>query len=267
MQVAHALLAWHIQKPGPHSQRTLIRAGRTASNLQPAEEQQLQPAEEQQANPLPESTHRMTGMQTEDCRQKACRQKAADCNAHRMAQQHESVVPLHHSSAAQQYHGHNGSAQHLTHPNDLLESSALQDGLAQTSHRSKSDQMIQHSSPSQHSQASDNEVELSCSLDEEMLSELDLQSSAISQLCPAVDSDAASSTDNLPVQCQGDGHMGSADMRHLSSPALSVKLGKGHKACQQVEMLALEQEMAVSPFAHHGRQKQAKTGSMRCLKF
>lgn len=254
MQVAHALLAWHVQKPALQSTRQHARTHQTASVVQPAQQQSTGIAAH--------SMYHVTEMQLA---------VPADSSFPHVCYQAMSVPPSLQGDSAQQCGQRRACNQYVGCQDSVLDSMLHQDAQPRPSHQSGSAQLSQPTDCGQLSQqnVSDDEVELSCSLDEQMLPDLDLESSAISQLCPAVDADLALSSrcsteqsQQPPDSCERDSTC-KADQPDMAVSALTVRIGKGQCGAWK----ALEHEMAVSPTVQHGRRKQARSDSLRCLKF
>lgn len=133
----------------------------------------------------------------------------------------------------------------------------------------------------QHESSMEREIELSCSLDEDMVSALDLESSAVSQLISST-AERCSADDQSKgclAICQAS-RMGDDGMIHMHGNAVTtVAVGdqdlpfpalariRKIQPSEQQQCTSLEQEMAASPSAMQGRRKQARLDSMRCLKF
>ena len=254
MQVAHALLAWHVQKPALQATRQHARTHQTASVVQPAQQSSTGIAAH--------SMYHVTEMQLA---------VLADSRFPHVFYQTMSVPPSLQGDSAQQCGQRSACNQYVGCQGNVLDSMLHQDAQPRPSHQSGSAQLSQPTDCGQLSQrsVSDDEVELSCSLDEQMLPDLDLGSSAISQLCSAVDADVAPSSRCSTEQSQQPADSCERDSRRnpdqpdMAVSALTVRIGKGQcDACT-----ALEREMAVSPTVQHGRRKQARLDSLRSLKF
>ena len=120
------------------------------------------------------------------------------------------------------------------------------------------------------SSGGDDQVQLSCSLDEDLSSELDLQSSAASQLMGTTAvQDFHSHIYALPDQSLGlrvsEAPQEAADDE--SQIPLAVRTEKDLLVHVRTQCMTVQEEMTTSPSAAHGRRKQARLDSTRCLKF
>ncbi len=247
MQVAHALLAWHIQKPEIHPHRDQPRA-RPSWQTQSAHHQTTDTALDMVQSP--------TELQI-----------AADGKRTCTAEGDVSAGPFMRSLAPQPSQGYSPSTQRLDEQHDLSGSVQQQDYPQQLSHQSGLHQLFQHECPRRQSQEheSEDDVELSCSLDDQMESGLDLDCSAMSQLRPAVVNSAACTTHDKAPEAMTEILMTSADLPRM--PSLTVRTGHAQEAGDYASRSLLDQEMVVSPSAQPAKKKQATPSSMRCLKF
>lgn len=242
MHVAHALLAWHIQKPVLHS----CSSSRARPLLH------MQPTHQQPVDLIPDLVQRAPVLQT-----------AADSHVF-LSIQEQGAAGCSVQSCGAQPSRYSGNTQHQAEMYDLPGSGSQSTPPLQVSHQGPLHQPAQRGCGSQQSQHcdSDAEVELSCSVDDPMLGELELECSAVSQLRPAAVNRAALSPGQVT---QGEARS-NADLPIIAYPLLTVKTGQVQKAGQRAS-LSLEQAMAVSPSAQPAKKKQATTDSMRCLKF
>ncbi|KAL0022867.1 hypothetical protein WJX77_001247 [Trebouxia sp. C0004] len=246
MQVAHALMAWHIQKPKTH----------------PRDQSRARPSWQTQA-----AHHQSTNSALDIVQSPTWLQIAADGNANFMAQGGVSAGPSMHCLAPQPSHGHSHSAQRLGAQHDLSEPAQQQDYRQQLSHQSGLHQLSQNECHERLSQEheSEDDVELSCSLDDQMVSGVDLDYSAMSQLRPLVVNNAACRTHDKASEAVTEIPMSSADLPQMLT--LTVRTGHAQAAGNYPSRASLEQEMVVSPSAQPAKKKQATPSSMRCLKF
>ncbi len=194
-------------------------------------------------------------------------QIAADGNQSCMARQDLSAGPSMQFLAPQPSQGHIPSTQRLDEQHDLSEPVQQQDYPQQLSHQSGLHQLFQHECDRRQSQEheSEDDVELSCSLDDQMESGLDLDCSAMSQLRPAVVNSAACTTHDKAPEAMTEMLMASADLPRM--PSLTVRTGHAQEAGNYASRSLLDQEMVVSPSAQPAKKKQATPSSTRCLKF
>ncbi len=247
MQVAHALLAWHMQKPKTHH-RDQPRA-RMAWQTQSAHQQTTNSAVDKVQSP--------TELQI-----------AADGNQSCMAQGDISAGPSMQFLAPQPSQGHSPRTQRLDEQHDRSEPVQQQDYPQQLSHQSGLHQLSQHECDRRQSQEHESEdyIELSCSLDDEIESwRLDLDCSAMSRLRSAWVNSAACKTHDKAPEAMTEILMASADLPRM--PSLTVRTGHAQQAGNYASRSLLDQEMAVSPSAQPAKKKQAKPSSTRCLKF
>ncbi len=243
IQVAHALLAWHMQKPKTHH-RDQPRARSSW---------QTQSAHQQTINSAADGVQSPTELQI-----------AADGNESCMAQQDVSAGPSMQFLAPQLSQGHGLSTQQLGgEQHDQSE----QERPQQLSHQSGSHQLSQPECDTRQSQehGSEGDVELSSSLDDQMESWLDLDSSAMSQLRSALVNSATCTTHDKAPEAMTEILMASADLPRM--PPLTVRTGHAQEAGNYASRSLLDQEMVVSPSAQPAKNKQAMPSSMRCLKF
>ena len=249
MHVAHALLAWHMQKPGVLSLNWPIRSRR--------------------AKPF-------TLLQTADASCTAGRQKHADdAMPESSSSQHASAMSMSQpnlQTAAEQTHS--------AKPDELTKPCVQQHDTVGTDQHLQCCSSKQQNDVSQDHQA-DGDVSLSCSMDEEMLPELDADVSSRLQPCPSqllnTEGEAQSCVSNgtlhgaqfMQGRNQDASQSGiSADGLHGVQPMhLTVRTSQSDQAVSFDASAELQHEMAVSPSAQQGRRKQARLGSMRSLKF
>ena len=115
-------------------------------------------------------------------------------------------------------------------------------------------------------------VDLSCSLDEDLMPEVDTEITSRLQPCLADDADAMqdglksdSSAQTCPTPEQNS--MRDSALPGMASLQLSIKTSRDEQAAYSDTAAPLQHEMAVSPSAQHHRRKQARLDSKRCIKF
>ena len=246
MQVAHALLAWHIQKPKMHH--------RDQARARPFWQTQ--------------STHQQTTHSAVDKVQSLTElQIGADGNKYCMAQAGLSAGPSMQFLAPQPSQGHSPSTQPLDEQHDRSEPVQQQGHPQQLSHQSGLHQLFLHECDRRPSQdhESEDDVDLSCSLDDQMESGLDLDCSAMSQLRPAVVDSAETTTHDKAPEAMTEIRKTNADLPRMSS--LTVRTGLAQEAGKYASRSLLDQEMVASPSAQPAKKKHATFSSMRRLKF
>lgn len=133
-----------------------------------------------------------------------------------------------------------------------------------------SDQPQNQSQHLQNCSDEDDQVQLSYSLDADLSCELDLQSSAVSQLMgttAAAGQDLNLHSDAGPHQISGCSRVSEAAADE-SQTSLAVRTEKAVRLHVRSPCTTVLEEMAKSPSAAHGRRrKQARLDSTRCLKF
>ena len=246
MQVAHALLAWHIQKPKTHH-KDQPRA-RMAW--------QTQSAHQQTTNSAADRVQRPTESQI-----------AADGNASYMAQGDVSAGPSMQFLAPQASQGHSPSTQRLDEQHDESEPVQQQGYPQQLSHQSGLHQLFHSGCDRRQSQEheSEHDVDLSCSLDSQIVCGLDLVCSAMSELRPAVVNNAACTARDKAPEAMTEVLMTAADLPRIPSP--TVRTGHAQEAGNYASRSLLDQKLIASPSAQPAKKKQAMPSSMRCLKF
>ncbi len=245
IQVAHALLAWHM----PESHHRDQPRARTAW--------QTQSAHQQTADSAASGVQSPTELQI-----------AADGNQACMAQQDVSAGPSMQFLAPQPSQGHSPRTQRLDEQHDRSEPVQQQDYPQQLSHQSGLHQLSQHECDKRQSQEHESEdyIELSCSLDDEIESwRLDLDCSAMSQLRSAMVNNAACTTHDKAPEAMTEILVTSADLPRV--PSLTVRTGHALEAGSYASRSLLDQELVVSPSAQPVKKQQATPSSMRCLKF
>ena len=274
MHVAHALLSWHMGTCCPPDTPRRARSGQTHWRLQPHDQQELVCSDTSQIMQLSTDTAADSGSRGHF----QALQPAASCSQGVSHQQNHRGLPSQQVQVGQlnQMHG----LQQSTHP---VQSQCQQEHGTDDKPQGKSNFLGQRHASSME------DVELSCSLDEDMVPALDLQSSAVSKLMLSTagqlladDSDALSDqSQGCSAICQAS-MMGADDMTcitsdaitdtavgdgDLPSTALAIRTRKFQPSHEQQQCTSLQQEMAASPSAVQGRRKQARLDSMRCLKF
>ncbi|KAA6429063.1 MAG: hypothetical protein FRX49_01173 [Trebouxia sp. A1-2] len=246
MQVAHVLLAWHIQKPKTHY-RDQPRASMAW---------QTQSAHQQTTNSAADEVQSPTELQI-----------AADGNRSCTAQQDISAGPSMQILAPQPSQGHSPSTQQCDEQHDLSEPRQQLDHPQQLSHCGRLHQLFEHECDSRQSgeHESEDDVKLSCSPDDQMESGLGLDCSAMSQLPAAVVSSAARTTHDKAAEAMTEIPMTGADLPRM--PSLAVRTGHAQEAGNCASRSLLDHEMVNSPSARPAKKKQATPSSMRCLKF
>ena len=252
MHVAHALLAWHMQKPGVLSPNwpTRFRRAKPFTLLQTADASSTASMQNHADETMPASASRQHP--TMGSASQAHSQQAAE-------QTHSAKLDKLNGSSVQQHDGA-GADQHLQC----------------CSSRQQTD-VSQHHQTDAHNR----DVSLSCSLDEEMLPELDADVSSRLQPCPSQLTNAKGKlhscvsdgtlhgaqamdcgSEDAPQSC-----VGSSNLHGGQSVCLTVRTSQSDQAVSLDAVAQLQHEMAVSPSAQQGRRKQARLGSMRSLKF
>ena len=118
----------------------------------------------------------------------------------------------------------------------------------------------------------EDQVQLSYSQDAELTYELDLQSSAVSQLLgttAATGQDSHLHSDARPHQVSEYPRVSEAlhQAFDASQTSFMVRTEKALRLHVRLPCTTVQEEMAGSPSAAHGRRKQARLESTRCLKF
>ena len=257
MHVAHALLSWHMVAALPLGKRK--RTASAEARLQLSEQRAplhgdslplMQPLATDRHKGAHETESSQHYSSSQICSDQQCNESSLELSQHRGMSQ-----PSHHACPCQR-----------------------QD---ETGSRAEWEEV--HHLPSS---SIDSDVELSCSLEESMLAGLDVQSTAVSKLmahsdragqehmhsynASTHDSSRSPESCNAPDQsackagrrlADGSGNLAAETQQlPLSAVAVTIEAIKGHRNSVQEDMVA-------SPSREHGRRKQARLDSMRCLKF
>lgn len=283
MQVAHALLAWHI---GPrHIARTATdehatSTGHTRNHARRTRHSAVQklPTQQPQTATPCVGAHNVqfvtdrhaTGGSTESSGQ------MPHLGASSLQSSTDQLGWGLHGSSSQQRHvgqpsqdAHMGqiSQQSALHPMGHLLNAAHQDERQ----RGASDQLQHQSRRLAECSDEDDQVTLSYSSDADLSCELDLQSSAVSQLVGNSSGQAASPpSDAVLRQSSGCPNVPDASQHavaHDSQLSLVVRTQKALRLHVRSPCTTVQEEMAGSPSAAHCRKKQPRLNSTRCLKF
>lgn len=280
MQVAHALLAWHI---GPrHSARTATdehatitghthnHARRTRhSAVQKISTQQQQTATPEQNVQLVTEMHA-----TGDTADKPSQMPQLDASSLQSSTD-QLGWGLHGSSSRQ---GHMGQPSQNDYMGQLSQQSALHPmgHLLNAAHQDErqhgaSDQLQHQSQRMAEGSDEEDQVTLSYSSDAARSCELDLQSSAVSQLVGTTSGQAVVLPPNaVLLQSSGCPNVPAASQHavdHESQASLVVRTQKDLRLHVRSPCTTVQEEMAGSPSAAHGRKKQARLNSTRSLTF
>lgn len=264
MQVAHAMLAWHTGTHSPTSAANHRQGTETGhKNVQRLDGKQLKVMDHQDVHSmqLMTDTH-SRGSNGEESSQ--------------MQQPAASSCP---SSDDQQFLGDSGSVSQRvqTHqPSQHVHVSQLcqQGGVHQMSSALNHADLHQqgHAAPDEpqrtSSQGSDDQVQLSYSMDEGQSAELNLQSSAMSRWMSATAGQELSlHASALLHQDLGFRKVSEALPKVIDDERQIRFAGRTAGAPLLHVHATVQEHMAVSPSAVHGRRKQARLDSTRCLKF
>ena len=283
MQVAHALLAWHV---GPrHITRTATddhatSTGHTrnhARRIRHSAVQKVPTQQQQTATPCVDAQNmqfvadrRATGGSAESSGQMP--QLGAS------SLQSSTDQPgwgLHGSSSQRAHMGRPGQDDHMPHISQqsaLHPTGHLLNAAHQDERQHSASDHLQHQSPRLAEWSNDEgQVTLSYPSDACLSCELDLQSSAVSQLVGTTSGQAVSlPSDAVLRQISGCPNVHDASQHatdHESQASLVVRTQKALRLHVRSPCTTIPEEMAGSPSAAHGKRKQARLNSTRCLKF
>ena len=303
MQVAHALLAWHIglrrhaskashghgtrsehsQHHGTrtkhmlghgdssgHSHNYGRKSGQSAVQRLPDEQQQILSSERDALNMQPVTDKCSITDHAEDISQ----MQQSDASSQSATDQQSWVLPgaltqqVHTDQPSQ--HDHMGQLSQQNVENQMSHILAPAH-LDQQQHNSSAQLQNQFQHLHDCSDEED-QVQLSYSQAADLSCELDLQSSAVSQLMGTTA--VARQIFNLrsdagPPQISGCPRVFEAPEQAVdeSQASLAVRTEKGQRLHVRSACTMVPQEMAESPSAAHGRRKQPRLESARCLKF
>lgn len=267
MQVAHAMLAWHTGTHSPTSAAGHRRGTRTGhTDVQRLDGKQAKVTDHQDVHSmqLVTNTH------------------SRGSHGERSGQMQPPAASCWLSSDDQQFLGDSGCVsqqvqmhqpiQHV-HVSQLCQQGGVHQMSSMLNHADLHQQ--QHDVPDEpqrvSSHGSDDQVQLSYSMDEGQSAELDLQSSAMSHLMGATAGQETSlHADALLCPSSGFPKVSEALPKVIddeSHTRFAVRTEEALLLHVRTKCATVQEHMAVSPSAVHGRRKQARLDSARCLKF
>ena len=309
MQVAHALLAWHIAPPrrtastashchGPKTEHRSHHGTRTGHShdhghsfehshndgSRSGQSAVQRPSDHQQQQQQQTVTHHDDALDMQPVTDR-CSTKDNPEESSQMQQPDATLVQ---NAAGQQdrglpeclsQHVHTDQPSQVDYMGQLSQqnvvrpmSHMLTPGYPDQQQHGPSDQLQNQSQHLQYCSDEEDQVQLSYSQDAELSCELDMQSSAVSQLL----STTAVADQDFHLYSDAGPHQSLVYPRAFEAPqqavgagqmSLTIRTEKAVRLHVRLPCTTVQEEMAGSPSAAHGRRKQARLESTRCLKF
>lgn len=280
MQVAHALLAWHI---GPcHIARTATDehatgTGHTRNHARRTRHSAVQriPTQQQQTATSEQKVQLVTDRHATENNAEHFSQMPQLDGSFLQSSTDQPGWGLHGSSSQRVHMGQPSQDDHLgqlSQQSDLHQMSHLLDAARIDERQGAASDQLQHQSQRLAECADDeDQMILSYSLDADLSCELDLQSSAVSQLVGTTSGQAAIlPSDAVLLQSSGCPNVPDVSQHGIDYESQASLVARTEKALRlhvRSPCTTVQEEMAGSPSAAHGRRKQARLNSTRCLKF
>ena len=273
MLIAHALLAWHTgahSPTGSASPHSRTRTGHREVQRLAGQQPKVMDHQDRYSMPLVTDKHGMGSNEEESSQMQQPAQSSGQLS---YGQQCWGAS----ENMSQQ--AHIGQASQHDHISQLRQQSDLHQMSSMLNHAHLDQQGHDGSDEPQKASFSglaegsgrDDQVQLSYSLAEGQSAELDLQSSATSQFWGTTAGEEPSlhaaallhQTSGLPRVLQAPPKVTDDE----SQIPAAVRTEKALLIHVRTHCTTVQEHMAVSPSAVHGRRKQARTDSVRCLKF